>query len=170
MSFTHLHLLLNHFPVIGTLITTALLAWAVLRKSGEITRVSLGLIAAIGAISLVVFFTGESAVKSIENLPGFSETITERHEEFALIATIVVGAFGTLALGALALLRKKEIPRWVTLWSLMLSIVASGVMGYTALLGGQIRHTEVRASIGIDNRGQENPDRNSAKVRLHRHG
>ena len=158
MSFTHLHLLLNHFPVIGTLIVTVLLAWAVFRKSAEITRVSLGLIAAIGAIAVVVFFTGEPAEEAIENLPGFSEAITERHEEFALIATIVVGAIGTLALGALALLRKKEIPRWVTLWSLMLSIMASGVMGYTALLGGQIRHTEVRTSIAIDGGSQENPD------------
>ena len=158
MSFTHLHLLLNHFPVIGTLIVTALLAWAVFRRSEEITRVSLGLIAAMGAISIVVFFTGEPAEEAIENLPGFSEAITERHEEFALIATIVVGSIGTLALGALALLRKRDIPRWVTVWSLVLSIVASGVMGYTALLGGQIRHTEVRTSIAVDASSQENPD------------
>jgi uncharacterized membrane protein len=158
MSFTHLHLLLNHFPVIGTLIVTALLAWAVFRGSGEITRVSLALVAAIGAIAVIVFFTGEPAEEAIENLPGFSEAITERHEEFALIATIVLASLGALALGALALLRRKEVPRWVTVWSFMLSIVASGVMGYTALLGGQIRHTEVRASVTGGSGGQENPD------------
>jgi uncharacterized membrane protein len=100
----------------------------------------------MGAIAVIVFFTGEPAEEAIENLPGFSEAITERHEEFALTATIVVASLGALALGTLALLRKKEIPRRVTLWSFILSIVASGVMGYTALLGGQIRHTEVRAS------------------------
>jgi uncharacterized membrane protein len=149
MSFTHLHLLLNHFPVIGTLIVTGLLAWALFRRSGEITRVSLALTAAIGVIAVIVFFTGEPAEEAIENLPGFSEAITERHEEFALTATIVVASLGALALGTLALLR-------VTLWSFILSIVASGVMGYTALLGGQIRHTEVRAS-AFTTGGQENP-------------
>ena len=156
MSVTHLHLLLNHFPVIGSLIVTALLAWALFRRSGEITRVSLGLVAAISVIAVIVFFTGEPAEEAIENLPGFSEAITERHEEFALIATLVLGLLGALALSALALLRKREIPRWVTLSSFLLSFVASGVMGYTALLGGQIRHTEVRPT--FDNSSQENPD------------
>ena len=61
MSVTHLHLLLNHFPVIGSLIVTALLAWALFRRSGEITRVSLGLVAAISVIAVIVFFTGEPA-------------------------------------------------------------------------------------------------------------
>jgi glucan phosphoethanolaminetransferase (alkaline phosphatase superfamily) len=158
MSLTHLHLLLNHFPVIGTVIVTALFAWAVIRRSGEITRVSLGLIAAIGAISLLVFFTGEPAEEAIENLPGFSEAITERHEEFALIATVVVAGFGAVAAATLALLRKREIPRWVAVGSLVMSIVASGVMGYTAMLGGQIRHTEVRANVALDQTSQENPD------------
>lgn len=158
MSLTHFHLLLNHFPIIGTLIVTALLGWALLRRSGEITRVSLGMIAAIAVIAVIVFLTGEPAEEAIENLPGFSEAITERHEEFALIATIVVGLLGAAALAALGMFRRKEIPRWLTVWSFMLSIVASGVMGYTALLGGQIRHTEVRASIAIENGGQENPD------------
>jgi len=158
MSLTHLHLLLNHVPVIGILIVTALLGWAVLRRSSEITRVSLVMVAAIAIVAVIVFFTGEPAEEAIENLPGFSEAITERHEEFALIATIVVGLLGALALAALGLLRKKEIPRSVTVWCFLLSIAASGVMGYTALLGGQIRHTEVRSTIAVDDSRQENPD------------
>ena len=158
MSLTHLHLLLNHLPVVGTLVATALLIWAFFRRSEEVTRVSLGLIAVMGAISVIVFFTGEPAEEAIENLPGFSEAITERHEEFALIATVVVGAIGAMSLAALAFLRKKAIPRQVTGWSLLLSIIASGVMGYTALLGGQIRHTEVRPDVAVDSRSQENPD------------
>ena len=158
MSLTHLHLLLNHFPVIGTLLVTALLGWALLRGSGEVTRVSLGLIVAIGIIAVIVFFTGEPAEEAIEDLPGFSEAITERHEEFALIATIVVGSLGALALAALGVLRKKQIPRWLSVWSFVLSIAASGVMGYTALLGGQIRHTEVRSSTVVEDRRQGNPD------------
>lgn len=158
MSLTHLHLLLNHVPVIGTLIVTVLLAWAVFRRSGEITRVSLGLTAGIAAIAVIVFFTGEPAEDAIEKLPGFSHAITERHEEFALIATLVLGTLGALAIGALALLRKRDIPRRVTLWSFVLSLIATGVMGYTALLGGQIRHTEVRASAAGVTSGQEIPD------------
>jgi uncharacterized membrane protein len=158
MSFTHLHLLLNHFPVVGTVIVTALLGWALFRRSGEITRVSLALFALIGAVAIAVFLTGEPAEEAIENLPGFSEAITERHEEFALIATIIVGALGALAALALALLRKREIPRWVITSSFVLSLAATGLMGYTAMLGGQVRHTEVRAYVASGSPSQEIPD------------
>jgi uncharacterized membrane protein len=146
MSFTHLHLLLNHFPVIGTILGIALLAVALKRRSSELGKVSLGLFAALGAISVIVYLTGEPAEEAIEKLPGFSEAITERHEEFALIATIVLSSFGALALSALVVFRKKSLPRWVTLGAFVTSLVAGTLMGYTGMLGGQVRHTEVRSS------------------------
>jgi uncharacterized membrane protein len=144
MSFTHLHLLLNHFPVIGTVVGIALLSIALLRKSSELGKVSLGLFAALGAIAVLVYFTGEPAEEAIEKLPGFSESIVERHEEFALIATIVLAGFGSLALLALARFRKTALPRWVMMSGFVISLAAGAAMGYTGLLGGQIRHTEVR--------------------------
>jgi uncharacterized membrane protein len=122
------------------------------------TKASLGLIAAIGVISLIVFLTGEPAEESVENLAGFSDAITERHEEFALIATIAVVAFGAFASGALAFFRKSRMPRSVTTWSLVASLVATGMMGYTAMLGGQIRHTEVRPGFAVEHNSQEIPD------------
>ena len=159
MSFTHIHLLLNHFPVIGTALGIALLAVALIRKSSELSKVSLGLFAALAAISVIVYFTGEPAEAAIEKLPGFSETITERHEEFALIATIVLASFGALALSALAVFRKKLLPRWVTLSSLALALASGGVMGYTAMTGGQVRHTEVRTSPAVNPlESQDKPD------------
>ena len=145
MSLTHLHLLLNHFPVIGALIGVALLALALIRRSSELSKVSLGLFAALGIVTLIVFFTGEPAEEGIEKLPGFSESITEKHEEFALLATIVLSAIGAMAVAVLALFKGKELPRRITLIALVLSIVGGGMMSYTAMLGGQVRHTEVRS-------------------------
>jgi uncharacterized membrane protein len=147
MSFTHIHLLLNHFPVIGTIMVTVLFGVALARRSSELGKVSLALLAAFGAMSVLVYFTGEPAEEAIEKLPGFSESITERHEEFALIATIVLASLGAAALAALAVVRRRELPRLLTFSAFILSIGASGVMAYTAMLGGQVRHTEVRPGI-----------------------
>ena len=158
MSLTHLHLLLNHFPVIGTIIGIALLGFAVARRNSDLTKTTLGLFAALGVITVIVYFTGEPAEEAIERLPGFSEAITERHEEFALIATIVLASFGALALSALAVFRGKSIPRSVTLFSLVLALASGAVMGYTAMLGGQVRHTEIRAGNAQTAATQENPD------------
>jgi uncharacterized membrane protein len=157
MSLMHLHLLLNHFPVIGALIGIALVATALMRRSSELSRVSLGLFAALGAISVIVFLTGEPAEEAIEKLPGFSEAITEKHEEAALFATVAMAALGALALGALAWFRNRDIPRWIATLTFVMSLGAGTAMSYTAMLGGQVRHTEVRGPV-TDAARTENPD------------
>lgn len=157
MSLMHIHLLLNHFPVIGGLIGIALVATALLRRSSELSRASLGLFAALGVISVIVFLTGEPAEEAIEKLPGFSEAITEKHEEAALVATVAMAALGALALGALAWFRNRDIPRWIATVAFVFSLGAGTAMSYTAMLGGQVRHTEVRGSV-TDAARTENPD------------
>ena len=150
MSIVHLHLLLNHVPVLGIAFVTLLLLVALFRSSGELARVSLALLALVGAVSVVVFLTGEPAQEALEKLPGFSERIIDRHEEAAEIATIIVGCLGALALGALLVYRRRALPRWVTLFALVAAMGATGLMAYTANLGGQIRHTEIRSTSAPD--------------------
>lgn len=144
MTLVHLHLLLNHLPVVGAMFGILLLAIALVRRSSELGKVTLGLFALLGAVSLAVYLTGEPAEEMVEKLPGFSEAITEAHEEAALVATVAMTGFGILALAALGAFRRRALPRWVTASSLVLALAAGGVMGYTAYLGGQIRHTEIR--------------------------
>lgn len=144
MDLVHLHLLLNHVPVIGTVLTALLLAWALLRRSSELGKVSLGLLGLLAVVAIVVYLTGEPAEERVEGLPGISEPIMERHEEIALVATIVMGAVGALALGALAAFRRRPLPHGVTALALVATLGTAGVMGYTANLGGQIRHSEIR--------------------------
>ncbi len=140
---THLHLILNHYPVIGTIIGAALLAFALVRKSNEVGKVALALFAVLGAISVVVYLTGESAEHAVESLPDFSEAITERHEEFAKFATIVLATFSAASLVALVAYRNKVLPRIVLIGSFVASLFAAGAMGYTGKTGGEIRHTEI---------------------------
>ena len=168
MSSVHLHLMLNHVPVIGAMLAILLLALAVARRSSELGKASLGLFALLGAVSIVVFLTGEPAEELVETLPGFSEAITERHEEAALVATIAMAALGALALGALVAFRR-ALPRWVAVGGLVLALCAGGLMGYTAYLGGQVRHTEVRpgASASSSDAERASPSRERAEQDEH---
>ena len=45
MSATHLHLLINHLPVMGGPIAIVLLAWALVARSRDLTRAGLILVA-----------------------------------------------------------------------------------------------------------------------------
>ncbi len=147
MSLVHLHLLLNHLPVIGAFFGVLLLAVALARRSSELAKVALAFFAFLGAVSVAVFFTGEPAEELIEKLPGFSEAITERHEELALVATIAMAGLGALALLVLAAFRRRPLPRGMTIVGLVAAVGVSALMAYVANLGGQIRHTEIRPGV-----------------------
>jgi hypothetical protein len=148
MNPVHMHLLLNHLPVVGTLGAVAILAYGLLRRSAEVTRLSLGLLVVLALLGAAVYLTGEPAEELVERLPGISEGIMEKHEEAALIATALLGAVGLLALGGLLAFRRRPagVPRGFALLALVLAIAPAVAMGYTANLGGQIRHSEIRAA------------------------
>lgn len=144
MSTVHLHLLLNHVPVIGTVIGLCLLAYAVLRKDEGVARVTLGMFAVLALLAGAVFLTGEPAEEAVEGLAGVSEAIIERHEEAALLSTIALGGLGMLCLGALVSFRRRPLPRIVPVILLAAGLLPAGAMAWTANLGGQIRHSEIR--------------------------
>jgi uncharacterized membrane protein len=144
MSTAHVHLLLNHVPVIGTFFVLAVLATALMRRDGMIVRIALWTSAILGPAAIAVYFTGKGAEEGIERLPGVTESIIEQHEELALVATVMIAAFGASALGALTVFRRRPMPQWVVVSNLVGMLAVAGVMGWTANLGGQIRHTEIR--------------------------
>jgi uncharacterized membrane protein len=150
MNAIHLHLLLNHVPVIGAVIGVALLVGALARRSDELGKAALALFVVLASISAVVFLTGEPAEELVEKLPGFSEALTHQHEEVAEVALFAMIAVGVFSALGLLVFRKRPMARWVTPAALALSLVAAGLMGYAANLGGMIRHTEIRsASVAI---------------------
>jgi uncharacterized membrane protein len=144
MTITHLHLILNHLPVIGILIGIGLAAVALLRKSDDLAKASFALFGVFGITAIFVYLTGEPAEELVRDLPGFSEAVTERHEQVALPATVAAGLLGVVALVTLARVRRAALKRGVISGVLVAALAAEGLMGYTAYLGGQIRHTEVR--------------------------
>ena len=145
MSTVHLHLLLNHIPVVGSLVAVVLFATAFFFKETVSTKFALAFTAAIAVVAVAVYFTGGAAEDAVENLAGVTETAISRHEEAAEMTTIAIGIFGALSALALFMARAKRAPRWLALSGLVGSIAVSGLMAWTANLGGQIRHTEIQS-------------------------
>ena len=144
MSTVHLHLLLNHIPVVGSLLAVVLFAAALFFKETVSTKFALAFTAAIAAVAVIVYFTGGAAEDAVEKLAGVTERAIERHEEAAEVTTIALGILGALSALAFVIFRAKRPPRGLTLAGLVGSIAVSGLMAWTANLGGQIRHTEIQ--------------------------
>lgn len=153
MNFAHWHLLLNHLPVLGTAFGTLLLLTGLLKRSDELKRLSLWVFVLAAVVAVPAYLTGEPAESVIERLPNVAENLIERHEDWALISLLATGLTGIVALLGWFSYRKAErLPQWLSAGALGLALVTSGLMAWTANLGGQIRHPEIVAA----NAGQLN--------------
>lgn len=153
MDLTHLHLMLNHLPVLGVVFGFLILAWGVLRGQDEIKKIGLIFLIITAIFAVPVYLTGEPAEEAVENLAGVSEQIIETHEDSALVSLILAIATGVMAATALILKRfATENAARISIFAvLLLSIFTGGFITRTANLGGQIRHTEIRSAAQNNN-------------------
>jgi len=156
MNPAHLHLILNHIPVLGTIIALGLLGFAVWKRSEEIKRAALGLLVITALLGVPAFLTGEPAEDMIKGLPGVSRPLISHHEEAAEGAFIALCILGGIALAGLLWFRRgKLLPAWFNAVVLAGSLIVGGWMAWTANLGGQIRHPEIRSGGGAQGAGAE---------------
>ncbi len=146
MNAAHIHLLLNHFPVVGVLLGVLLTGWGMLGKHDGCTRAGLLLFLLSGVLVIPVYLTGEPAEEVVEKLAGVSEQMIEQHEESALFTLAGLVTLGAVSGVLLFLRRRRPIPeRWVAA-ALFLSAAVAAVSIWTANLGGKIHHPEARGS------------------------
>lgn len=142
----HLHILINHFPIIGTVITLFVLAIGILKKSDDVKKVSVLILILTALVTIPVYLTGEKAQAKIEgNYEDVDEDYIDRHEDFALYSFIAMDIAGAVAILAMLLYKKpKTLPQpFAYIFAVMLIVVLT-MMGITANLGGSIHHPEVR--------------------------
>lgn len=145
MNMAHLHLMLNHFPVVGAPLLLALLAYGLARGSPDVTRIALWATVVLGVVTLVVYLTGDPAEELVEALPTFDHDMLERHEAVALGATVILVA--TAVLAGLALRAGRSDGRLAgTMNRLVLAGLLAGTAGVAATgwTGGPIGHPEIR--------------------------
>lgn len=146
MNPAHLHLITTHVPVLGTFFGLCLLLLALLRKSEDLRRVALLVFVAAALTALPSYFSGQPASNLLRRLlPGTTADAGDQHAEVAIVALLGVLALGVAALVGLVVFRKgRSLPAGFLIFVLLLAGVACGLLGWTANLGGRIRHLEIR--------------------------
>ncbi|MBI2486756.1 MAG: hypothetical protein HYW01_07335 [Deltaproteobacteria bacterium] len=146
MNWAHVHLILNHIPLVGIGFSILLLIIAMLRRSNELINVALIFVILVALWAIPVYLTGEPTEEVVEKLPGISEQLIEEHEEQAELAFIFIEVAGALALISLiAGWYSDKLGRKLTVLTLLVLIVSGGLMAWTANLGGKINHPEIRS-------------------------
>ena len=168
MNWAHAHLIINHFPVMGSIFALGMLAYAMWKGSPELKRFSLEFLVVVALLAIPVYFTGGKAGDFVQNIPGVDPARISAHDDSALISLLACEALGVIALGGLIVWRReKDVPRWFMGTCFALSLVIAGLMGWTANLGGEIRLPEARWGYALPANatnsetpaGQESPQR-----------
>src|SRR5437870_8425020 len=138
MNLAHLHLLLNHFPIIGTVIGLGVFIASFIAKSDDLKSAGLTVFAGVALLSLPAFFSGVGAQAALRRTPAVSAALIERHEGAAILALFFVEITGALACWALY-----DRPAF-SFAILLFSIVTAGLMARVGTTGGDVRHPEIR--------------------------
>ena len=144
MDGTHLHLMINHFPLFGSAIALVILAWALVARSRDLTRAGLILALACGIGGFAVKLSGDEAEEQVEDLPWANQDLIHEHEEAADWAFYVLALAGVAAAVALVRMRGDRPARLESGIVLGLLVMGFAATARTALEGGKIRHEEVR--------------------------
>jgi uncharacterized membrane protein len=153
MSQVHLHLLITHLPVFGSILGALVLGYGLWVKSSQTKNSAyfIFIISAIGAA--LAYLSGEGAEEAVEKIQGVSENIIKLHEDSAMYALISLIALGVMSVVALVVSRiKTSFIKSMSIFILIISLVSFGLVARTGYLGGQIRHTEI-ANGAIQNTG-----------------
>ena len=156
MSQVHLHLLITHLPVFGSILGALVLGYGLWTKSSATKNAAyfLFIIAAIG--TGVAYLTGEGAEEATEKITGVAENMIKLHEDSAMYALVSLIMLGVASIFALVETRlKTSLIKSTASFTLVLALISFGLVARTGYLGGQIRHTEISSSAGQNNTGGE---------------
>jgi len=145
MNPAHFHLATTHAPVFGIVFGLGLLLLAVGRKSEELKRVALLGFVVAALLALPVYLSGAPASEVLRQFtPGMTMDANDQHAESAILAFAGSLVLGVVALAGLLHFRKgRKLPGSFLGFVLLLAVVACGLLGWTANLGGKIRHLEI---------------------------
>ncbi len=144
MNPAHIHLLVTHLPVFGSILGSIVLALGV-KANSQTTKLAAYYVLIISALGgVVAYMTGEEAEEIVEHIDGIAKEIIEVHEEsaiWALICSIVLGLLSVI--GIYFTRRKAVLGRKISVIALLIALFSFIVTVRTGYLGGQIRHTEI---------------------------
>jgi len=147
MNDAHLHMVVNHFPIIGTILGLGILLTGIILKNNSVKNTAYCLFIVAAIFAAFSMGTGEGAEEMVEDMPNIGHEIIHEHEEMAEKLAIVLYALGVIALFGLFMnYKNKANAKFVSYIAVVVAVIGIFFAQRTGTTGGEIRHTEIRAN------------------------
>jgi uncharacterized membrane protein len=147
MNDAHLHLVVNHFPIIGTILGLGVLVVGMILKNNSVKNTAYVLFVIAAFFAALSMGTGEGAEEMVEDMPSIGKQIIHEHEEMAEKLAIVLYVLGVISLIGLFMNYKNKVnAKFVSYIALVVAIIGVFFAQQTGTTGGEIRHTEIRTN------------------------
>ncbi|HQE33804.1 MAG TPA: hypothetical protein PLO52_01565 [Flavobacterium alvei] len=147
MNDAHLHMVVNHFPIIGTILGLGILIASIVFKNNSVKNTAYVLFIVAALFAAFSMATGEGAEEMVEDMPNIGKHIIHEHEEMAEKMALVLYVLGIISLAGLYLNYKNHAKaKLVSFIALTVAFIGVFLAQQTGTTGGEIRHTEIRAN------------------------
>jgi uncharacterized membrane protein len=144
VDWPHVHILLNHFPVILTVMGTLAVLLALLRGQRGIWLYGTVSLTLAAVTVIPTYFTGQPAEHALNKPWYVAPGAINAHEDAAKIAALLVLLAGFIALFAWRRLvrypREVKMPGTLRIALVLTSLAAAISIGYASWLGGRVVH------------------------------
>ena len=145
MNDAHLHMVVNHFPIIGTIFGLGILIFGIFLKNNSLKNTAYFLFIIAAVFGFLSMNTGEGAEEIVEDFPNIGKKIIHEHEEIAEKLALVLYALGLVSIIGLYLTIKNNAKaNLVSYLAVIIAVVAVFLGKQVGTSGGEIRHTEIR--------------------------
>ncbi|QBN17559.1 hypothetical protein [Flavobacterium nackdongense] len=145
MNEAHVHMVVNHFPIIGTILGLGILIAGMILKNTSVKNTAYCLFVIAAIFAAISMGTGEGAEEMVEDMPSVGKEIIHEHEEMAEKLAIVLYSLGVISLiGLFVNYKKHRNARSVSYIAVVVAIIGVFFAQQTGTTGGEIRHTEIR--------------------------
>ena len=157
MNDAHLHMVVNHFPIIGTILGFGILLTGIILKNNTVKSTAYVLFIVAAVFAAFSMGTGEGAEEMVEDMPTVGKQIIHEHEEIAEKFALVLYALGAMSLISIYFsITKKAIGKYSAIITLILASIGVFLAKEVGTSGGEIRHTEIRTNAIQENSEMHN--------------
>ena len=148
MNWPYIHTLVNHFPIILSVVGTAVLILALIVRRRAVFLYAFVTLTLAGLSAYPAFFTGDEAADAQRHTWYIVQSMIREHDAaagFALWSLLIAGAIGAYAWWRM--LKREPLvlpPVWLRVVVTIIAVWSLSVVVRTAYLGGQIVHESPR--------------------------